>query len=191
MIILYRKKNSVSFFFELLKMLSHWYHFLYHRVYPDIFLEGRRKTTTTIRDGRSTCRKGLRFKGLEERRMRIRICIIQLLAKIVAVFQEDRNSFMHSCKVIYRSWPGKFSSFNGFGRITVILPSVLDIVHHLGGGGGCSYHNCSNTGSVLPFRWTRKDYHDECRPLSNSAKPEKGWYIFQHRHEVFLYFSPL
>jgi hypothetical protein len=101
---------------------------------------------------------------LEERRIRIRVYIIQLLAKIVAVFQEDGNSYMLSFNVIWHSWPGKFSSYNGFGRITVLLPSVLDIVHYL----GCfSYHNCSKTGSVLAFRWTREDCRDEYRPLSN------------------------
>jgi len=40
---------------------------------------------------------------------------------------------MHSFNVIYRSWPEKFSSYNVFGRIRVILPSVLDIVRYLGG----------------------------------------------------------
>jgi len=70
---------------------------------------------------------------LEERRVRIRVYTIQLLAKIVAVFQGDENLYMHSFNVIYRSWPGKFSGYNEFRRITVILPSVLDIFHYLGG----------------------------------------------------------
>jgi hypothetical protein len=107
---------------------------------------------------------------LEERRIRTRVYIIQLLAKIVAVFQEDGNSYMHSFNVIYRSWPGKFSGCNEFRRITVILPSVLDIFHYF--GGFFLYHTCSKTGSVLAFRWTREECRDEYRPLSN--KTHKG-----------------
>jgi hypothetical protein len=86
------------------------------------------------------------------------------VAKIVTVFPEDRNSYMHSFNAIFRYWPGKVSSYSGFERITVISSSVLGIFHFLG---GFPYHNSSKTGSVLAFRWKREDCRDEYRPLSN------------------------